>query len=98
LLNSKFTNQLTTKGNKNKKNMTTLENIELVKKVNGNGREIIQVFDKARFNGVTFGSRIFTTPTDYEDCEIIENVNFEVDATQETRTAIAAMIIELKNN
>ena len=77
--------------------MTAIENIEIVKKVNGHGREIIQVFDKEKFNGVSKGCRIFTTLTSFEDSEIIESVNFEIDATPELKNQIAKMIIELKN-
>ena len=77
---------------------TSIENVELVKKVNGHGQEIIQVFDKAGFNGVGNGRRIFTTLTNTSDDEIEENINFEIDADVEVRKQITSMVIELKNS
>lgn len=76
---------------------TQIENVKLVKKVNGHGQEIIQVFDTAAFNGVGEGIRIFTTLTSVTDSEIIDNINFEIDADAETRLGISKMVIALKN-
>lgn len=76
---------------------TKIENVEVVKKINGHGNEIIQVFDKEAFNGVSKGLRLFTTLTSTPDEEIVESVNFEIDADQDTRDTISKMIINLKN-
>ena len=76
---------------------TKIENVKLIKKVNGHGAEIIQVFDTAAFNGVGEGRRIFTTLTRTTDSEIIDNVNFEIEADADTRAAISQMVIALKN-
>lgn len=75
---------------------TSIENVEMIKKVNGRGQEIIQVFDKEKWNGVSKGARIYTTPTSVSDVDIIEDVNFQIDADQDTKNAIAKMIVSMK--
>lgn len=75
--------------------MKTLENINLIKKVNGHGDEIIQVWDNTIMN-CGYGKRVFTTKTSFTDDEIMEDAMFEIDAPEEFRVKIAKMVIELK--
>lgn len=71
--------------------MKATDYINAVKRVNGNGLEIIQVFANKT------GKRLFTTPTSYSNEEIIENVMFELDYdSEELRKAIAEYVISLK--
>lgn len=77
--------------------MKTLENIQLTKRVNGHGNEIISVRDSEKWNGISKGARIFTTLTSESDEIILERAMFEIDAAKEDRILIAEMVIKLKN-
>jgi len=71
--------------------MKATELITAVKKINGHGDEIIQVFDKET------GKHKFSTKTSASDKEIRENAMFELDYdSKELRSEIAELIISMK--
>ena len=71
--------------------MNATDYINAVKKINGNGQEIIQIFSNAT------GRRLFTTLTSTSDEEIIENAMFELDyENAELRRVIADYVISFK--
>jgi len=71
--------------------MKATDYINAVKKINGHGQEIIQIFSNAT------GRRLFTTLTSTNDEEIIENAMFELDYDNaELRRVIAEYVISLK--